>query len=114
MLTIQTQIEESRAKLEPFKEKPEFEKLNDLLKEIDKVQKNVKVTKQYKFKKDLDDWAKGKIFDPTHRGGRSRSRQRRSGSNKRPSCSGSEDDDSCSVSFLDQEDFGFEDPPSKS
>lgn len=85
-MTLQIQIDEDRAKLEPFKDKSEFEKFNTLLKkEIDKVQRNLKVTKQSIYKRHLDDWAKGEIFDLTPRGGRSRSRRRRfnlqSGSN---------------------------------
>lgn len=57
--TLQTQIAESSNKLEPLKEKPDFDKLNDLLKkEIDRTQKNLKFTKQSKFKRDLDDWAR--------------------------------------------------------
>lgn len=46
LLTLQIQIDESSRKLEPFKDKPDFEKFNDLLKkETDIIKKNLKLTK---------------------------------------------------------------------
>lgn len=57
---LKNQIEESTKLLEPhacqIQDKPEFGRHNELLKkEIDKVQKNLRLTKQSKFKPDLDD-----------------------------------------------------------
>lgn len=83
LCTLQQSITESGIKLEPFKESPEFEKLNDTLKkEVDKTPKNLKITKQNR--RNLDDWAKGYIFVLTTGGHRGRSRHRH------PSQSGTE------------------------
>lgn len=108
LTSLQIQIQETSEKLEPLKDNPDFERLNDFLKkEVDRTQKNLKITKHNKFKRDLDDWAKGEIFDLSVRGSRSRSRNRRF-----PSCSdtetgaqssGSEDETRHTVSFLDKD-----------
>lgn len=103
--TIQDEIESIRGKLEPLKEQEDFEKHNDLLKkEVERVQRSLKNTKQSKFQRDLTDWSKGEIFDlnPGNRRGRARSRGNtsRSGSVSGSVQSGSEDDER-SVSFLE-------------
>lgn len=95
---IQTELDESRKALEPFLDEPDFEKGNDTLrKEIEKVQKHLRTTKQQKFRQNLDDWEKGEVFDFTIHRGRSRSRRNRNRSNNpsrtRPNSSSSENEE---------------------
>lgn len=113
---LQTQILESSEKLEPLKKNPDFDRLNDILKkEIDKTQKNVKLTKQNKFRRDLDDWAKGEIFDLTTSRGRNRSCNcrfpSRSDTDTGAHTSESEDEVCHTVSFLDKDPLDLQDPP---
>lgn len=107
LVELKAQIEESAISLEPHSDKPDFFKLNELLKkEIEKVQKNLKLTKQSKFQRDLDDWATGDVFDYTVNRGRSSSKRRwyRSHSSGRGSYTSQSDQDKYrSVTFLEEE-----------
>lgn len=52
--------EESSTGLDPFKESEEFQKQNEFLrKEVEKIQHNLKITKQSKFRRNLNNWEKG-------------------------------------------------------
>lgn len=116
LVLLQTQILESSGILEPLEENPDFNKFNNIMKkEFDKTQKYLKIAKQNKFKRDLDDWAKGEIFDLTTRGGGNRSRNHRfsscSGADTRAQSSGNEDEIHHTVSFLDKDLLELKDPP---
>lgn len=105
---LQSQIEASLQQLEPFKDQLEFEKQNEILKkEVIKTQKNLRHTKQSKFQRDLDDWAKGEIFDLTKIRGRSTSRKgrqwSRSSTRGTPNTSESDEDTERMVGFLGEE-----------
>lgn len=121
LISLQQQIDISGSKLEPFKDSAEFGKLKDTLKkEVDKTQRNLKITKQSKFKRDLDDWARGNIFDLITGGHRGRCRQRRhssqAGTDHSAQSCGSEDETSYTVSFLDKDPLELEErapPPTR-
>lgn len=107
---------ESSGKLEPLKHMPDFDHFKDLLKkEIDKTQKKFKLTKRSKFKRHLDNWARGEIFDLTPRGSRSWAPRRRFPSRPDTSAgmqfSGSEDESHRSVTFLENDLLELEGPP---
>lgn len=114
LTALEQQITLSGSKLEPLKESAEFGRLNEILK-VDKTQRNLKFTKQSKFKCDLDDWARGDIFDLTTGGHWGRSRHRRphsrAGTETSAQSSGSEDEAANTVSFLDQDPPGSEGSP---
>lgn len=79
---LTTLISDSSLGLEPFKDTEEFLWQNEIAKkEVEKTQHNLKVTKQPKFRHDLNDWEKGEIFDLTIH--RNRSRLHRGRSNSR-------------------------------
>lgn len=73
------------------------------------------MTKQSKFKKDLDDWARSEIVDLTPRGSRSRSQCRRfpsrPGTSVGTQSSSSEDELHHSDTFLEKDLLELEDPP---
>lgn len=83
LVELQVQIDESLKKLEPFNGKQEFDKYNEILKkEVNKVQRNLKLTKQSKFQRNVEDWEKREIFDLSNSRGRSRSRKSKRGSSR--------------------------------
>lgn len=56
---IETELDESSKALLPFQGEPAFEKGNDTLrKEIEKIQKHLRTTKQQQFRQNLDNWEK--------------------------------------------------------
>lgn len=65
LINLKTEIGQSSMDLDPHKEEEELTKQNDIVKkEINRIQKkNLKMTKQSKFKRDLLDWEKDEIFD---------------------------------------------------
>lgn len=107
LIDIQAKIEESARGLETFKDLEEFTKQNDMLKkEIEKTQLNLKITKQSKFKRDIADFERDKVFDLTVRRGRSRSRgkghRQQSKQRRDKSHSDSDNETTRSVTFLEQ------------
>ena len=108
LLSIQQEIKTSSEGLDELKDEEEFVKQNEQLKkDIEKVQLNLKITKQGKFKRDLIDFEKGEIFDLTTRRGRNKSTTRvgrsQSRSRRRKPQSDSEDDPTKTVIFLDEQ-----------
>lgn len=108
---LREELENSAKLLEPYKLDPDFEKNYEFIKkEIERIQKNLKHTKQEKFRKNLADWESGEIFNPTiptrNRSLSRNSRQRqRQHSNRNSSSSESEldkDTSQKSVSFLEE------------
>ena len=84
LIELRALIEESAKTLDSLKEEEEFNRQNEnLKKEIEKVQKNLKTTKQSKYRRDLLDFESGQVFDLTIRRGRSGSSRRRVGSHTR-------------------------------
>lgn len=74
---LKEMIDASAQGLDSLKELEEFTKQNDILKkELERVQLNLKTTKQSKFRRDLADFEKNQVFDLTIRRGRSRSNRR--------------------------------------
>lgn len=102
-------IEESAKNLDLMKEDEEFVKQNEYLKkEIEKAQKNLKATKQSKYRRDLLDFEKQQVFDLTIRRGRSGSSKRgfRSQSRNRREVSPTDqvdEDTPRTVTFLEKE-----------
>lgn len=116
LISIQQQIQVSAQGLEELKDQEEFTRQNyQLKKEIEKAQLNLKITKQGKYRRDVADFKKNKIFDLTiHRGrskskGRPQSRQRRNKSH-----SDTEEQGIKSVIFLDQQGEEQENIPTQS
>lgn len=101
--------------MEPFQSEPDFEKHNDILKkEIEKTQKHLMTMKQHKFRQNLDDFEKGKVFDPTVPKGCSQSRRNRNRSTtltrNRQYSSGSENSDTIKmVDFVLTDETGVAD-----
>lgn len=63
---IKGELEISAKALEPHKNEPDFEKNNEFnKKEIERIQKNLKHTKQEKFRQNIIDFEGGDIFNPT-------------------------------------------------
>lgn len=93
----QDELDKSTSLLEPFGEDPELIRFNDnLKKEVERLQRTLKFTKQNKFKQNIQDSEQENFFDPTKIRPRSRSRgpNRRNRSNNRRGgqSSGSESD----------------------
>lgn len=61
---VRVDLEISAKLLEPHKDDPDFGKNSFIKKEIGKIQKNIKYTKQETFKQNLADWESGDIFYP--------------------------------------------------
>lgn len=108
LISIQQQIQVSAQGLEQLKDQEEFTRQNyQLKKEIEKAQLNLKITKQGKYRRDVADFKKNKIFDLTIHRGRSKSKghgprpQSRQRRNK--SHSDTEEQGIKSVIFLDQQ-----------
>lgn len=108
---IRVELDASAKSLEPFKQDPEFDKNNEYIKkEIERIQKSLKHSKQEKFRQNLADWESGDIFDPTiQRRSRSLSRnsrqRQRQSKTRNSSSSDSEPDKDTSqktVSFLEE------------
>lgn len=77
MAELKNMIEESARGLDLMKEEEEFTRQNEFLKkEIEKVQQNLKTTKQSKYRRDTLDFERDQAFDLTARRGRSGSSQR--------------------------------------
>lgn len=94
---IQLELDKSTSLLEPFGEDPELIRFNEnLKKEVEKLQRTLKFTKQKKFKQNIQDSEQDNFFDPTKIRSRSRSRgpnrRNRSNNYRGGHSSGSESD----------------------